>query len=192
MIRRGFLLVLAGALAAAPTLSLCGAQAQEGEAGFEGQAEACIDFTAFTFDLFEAGAVLAAPALETPDARADAAVFADGSVVVIAADFCVDPAFQVTARFAAPQGIEAARERLGWLFAAVDSATGCNPGGDGAAAVDAAARQLAAGRDIEPSDAPFHETDDGAVYLAVTLEGGQALASLVCEDYASLAADAED
>jgi len=192
MIRRGFLLVLAGALAALLSLPLLSAKAQEGEAGFEDQAEACIDFTAFSFDLFDAGAVLAAPALETPDARADAAVFADGSVMVIAADFCVEPVFQVTARFDAPRGVEAARQRLAWLFAAVDSATGCNPGGDGAAAVDAAAARLGAGRDVEASEDPFHETDDGAVYLAVTLEGGQALASLVCEDSAGAFADAED
>ncbi|MCH8488663.1 MAG: hypothetical protein LAT81_01870 [Oceanicaulis sp.] len=191
MIRSGFLLVLASALAAALSAPFFSAQAQEGEAGFEGLADACIDFSAFSFDLFEAGAVLAAPARESPDARADAAVFADGSVVIIAADFCVDPAFQVTARFPAPQGPAAARERLSWLFAAVDSATGCNPGGDGAAAVDAAAGLLGAGRDIEPSDEPFHETDDGTVYLAVTLEGGQALASLVCEDYAGAVEDAE-
>lgn len=190
MIRLGFLLLLAGVLAAPLFTPLPGAQAQAGEAGFDDQAEACIDFTAFSFDLFEAGAVLAAPALENTDARADLAVFADGSVVVIAADFCVQPVFNVTARFAAPQGLAAARERLAWLFAAVDSATGCNPGGDGAAAVDAASAILGAGGDIAPSNDPFHETDDGAVYLAVTLEGGQALASLICEDYAGLAADA--
>lgn len=192
MIRWGFLLLLAGVLAAPLFTPLPGAQAQEGEAGFDDQAEACIDFTAFSFDLFEAGAVLASPALESPDARADAAVFADGSVVVIAADFCVDPVFHVTARFDAPRGEAAARERLAWLFAAVDSATGCNPGGNGGAAVNAAAARLGAGGDIEPSDDPFHETDNGAVYLAVTLEGGQALASLVCEDYAGAFADAEE
>lgn len=192
MIRWGFVLLLAGVLAATLLAPHQGAQAQEGEAGFEGQAQACIDFTAFSFDLFEAGAVLAAPVLEGPDARADAAVFADGSMVVIAADFCVDPVFQVTARFDAPRGEAAARDRLAWLFAAVDSATGCNPGGNGAAAVNAAAARLGAGGDIEPSEAPFHDTDDGAVYLAVTLEGGQALASLVCEDYAGAFADAED
>lgn len=125
MIRFGFLMALAGLLAA----PFGPAHAQEGEAGFVNQAQACIDFTAFSFDLFEAGAVLAAPALENPDARADAAVFADGSVVVIAADFCQAPVFNVTARFAAPQGLAAARDRLAWLFAAVDSATGCNPAG---------------------------------------------------------------
>lgn len=190
MIRWGFLLLLAGVLAAPLFTPLPGAQAQEGEAGFDDQAEACIDFTAFSFDLFEAGAVLAAPALENPDARADLAVFADGSVVVIAADFCVEPVFSVTARFPSPQGLAAARERLAWLFAAVDTATGCNPGGDGAAAVDAAVALLGAGSDIAPSDAPFHETGDGAVYLAVTVEGGQALATLICADYAGLIADA--
>jgi len=186
MIRFGFLAALAGLVAA----SWGTAHAQEGEAGFEDQADACIDFTAFSFDLFEAGAVLAAPALESPDARADAAVFADGSVVVIAADFCVVPVFNVTARFPSPQGLSAARDRLAWLFGAVNSATGCNPGGDGAAAVDATAVLLGGGSDIAPSDAPLHETDDGAVYLAVTLEGGQALASLICEDYAGLITDA--
>ncbi len=192
MIRWGFLLVLAGVLAAPCITPLACAQAQEGEAGFEDQAEACLDFTAFSFDLFEAGAVLAAPALENRDARADAAVFADGSVVVIAADFCVQPVFNVTARFPAPQGLAAARDRLAWLFGAVESATGCNPGGDGAAAVDAASALLGAGGDIAPSDAPFHETDDGAVYLAVTLESGQALASLICEDYAGQITGAEE
>ena len=191
MIRWVCLLVLGGVLAAPLFAPLPGAQAQEGEAGFEDQAEACIDFTAFSFDLFEAGAVLAAPALANPDARADAAVFADGSVVVIAADFCAQLVFQVTARFDAPRGEAAARDRLAWLFAAVDSATGCNPGGHGAAAVDAAAVRLGAGRDVEASDVPFHETDEGAIYLAVTLEDGQALASLVCEDYAGAFADAE-
>lgn len=58
--------------------------------------------------------------------------------------------------------------------------------------MDAAAALVGAGRDVEASDDPFHETEGGAIYLAVTLEGGQALASLICEDYAGAVADAED
>ncbi|MCC5995479.1 MAG: hypothetical protein JJU18_03790 [Oceanicaulis sp.] len=146
---------------------------------------ACVDFTAFEFDLFEAGAILSAPAFERPEARADFAVFPDGSVITVAADFCLAPVFEVTASFASPAGPEAARERLNWLFAAVEIATGCNPGGDGGAAAEAAARALGEGRDIAPSDTPLHETEGGAVFLTATQQDGRTLASLTCEDYSA-------
>ncbi|KAA5802171.1 hypothetical protein F1654_10030 [Alkalicaulis satelles] len=181
MIRSGVIGVMAALAALA-----AGAQAQDGgdEAGI-----ACVDFTAFEFDLFEAGAVLSAPAFERPEARADFAVFADGSVITIAADFCIEPVFEVTASFTSPAGLEAARERLSWLFAAVDIATGCNPGGNGADAVEAAALALGEGRDVEAGEAPLHETQRGAVFLAATQDSGRTLASLTCEDNGAPAED---
>lgn len=116
-----------------------------------GEDPACVDWYApeNAFDLIGAGAVISSPAFEREDARTDFAVFEDGMAVSLSAGFCTHPFYEMTASFPAPSGAEAARGRLGSLFAIMETAAGCGLGPEAAPALEPAVTALAAGSDFE-------------------------------------------